>query len=61
VKIMSDNIAGKVVVISGLGEVLARLLSVEGARVVLGARRQDRIQALEILLGPRLRKFGNVA
>jgi NADP-dependent 3-hydroxy acid dehydrogenase YdfG len=40
---MSDNIAGKVVVItgasSGLGEAAARLLSAEGATVVLGARR----------------------
>jgi NADP-dependent 3-hydroxy acid dehydrogenase YdfG len=47
---MSDNIAGKVVVItgasSGLGEATARLLSAQGASVVLGARRQDRIQLL---------------
>jgi NADP-dependent 3-hydroxy acid dehydrogenase YdfG len=47
---MSDNIAGKVVVItgasSGLGEATARLLAAEGARVVLGARRAARIQAL---------------
>ncbi len=47
---MSDNIEGRVVVItgasSGLGEATARLLSVQGARVVLGARRVDRIQAL---------------
>ena len=45
-----NNIAGKVVVItgasSGLGEATARLLSAEGATVVLGARRVDRIQAL---------------
>jgi len=47
---MSSNIAGKVVVItgasSGLGEATARLLSSEGATVVLGARRLDRIEAL---------------
>ncbi|MBV9248581.1 MAG: SDR family oxidoreductase [Acetobacteraceae bacterium] len=47
---MSNNIKGKVVVItgasSGLGEATARLLSTEGASVVLGARRSDRIQSL---------------
>src|SRR2546423_3349781 len=47
---MSDNIEGKVVVItgasSGLGEATARLLSAQGASVVLGARRVDRIQAV---------------
>jgi NADP-dependent 3-hydroxy acid dehydrogenase YdfG len=43
----SDNIAGKVVVItgasSGLGEAAARHLSALGAPVVLGARRRDRL------------------
>ncbi len=47
---MSNNIEGKVVVItgasSGLGEATARLLSAQGAIVVLGARRTDRIAAL---------------
>ncbi len=47
---MSNNIEGKVVVItgasSGLGEATARLLSAQGATVVLGARRVNRIQAL---------------
>jgi NADP-dependent 3-hydroxy acid dehydrogenase YdfG len=47
---MSTNIEGKVVVItgasSGLGEAVARLLAAEGASVVLGARRRDRIEAL---------------
>ncbi len=45
-----NNIEGKVVVItgasSGLGEAAARMLSAEGATVVLGARRTDRIQSL---------------
>ncbi|WP_295720138.1 SDR family oxidoreductase [Mucilaginibacter sp.] len=44
------NIEGKVVVItgasSGLGEATAKMLSAEGATVVLGARRADRIDAL---------------
>jgi NADP-dependent 3-hydroxy acid dehydrogenase YdfG len=47
---MSDNIKGKVVVItgasSGLGEATARHLSAQGATVVLGARRVERIQSL---------------
>ncbi|MDE2121383.1 MAG: SDR family oxidoreductase [Betaproteobacteria bacterium] len=45
-----DNIAGKVVVItgasSGLGEASARMLAGLGASVVLGARRRERIDAL---------------
>jgi len=47
---MSNNIKGKVVVItgasSGLGEATARHLSVEGAIVVLGARRVERLKSL---------------
>jgi NADP-dependent 3-hydroxy acid dehydrogenase YdfG len=47
---MTTNIAGKIVVItgasSGLGEAAARHLSAQGASVVLGARRADRIQSL---------------
>jgi NADP-dependent 3-hydroxy acid dehydrogenase YdfG len=47
---MDDNVQGKVVVItgasSGLGEATARHLSAQGATVVLGARRLERIEAL---------------
>jgi NADP-dependent 3-hydroxy acid dehydrogenase YdfG len=47
---MSNNIEGKVVVItgasSGLGEATARLLCAQGASIVLGARRVDRLQSL---------------
>jgi NADP-dependent 3-hydroxy acid dehydrogenase YdfG len=48
--VTSNNIEGNVIVItgasSGLGEATARLLSAQGARVVLGARRLDRIESL---------------
>ena len=48
---MSNNIAGKVVVItggsSGLGEAAARHLSALGATIVIGARRRERIEALQ--------------
>jgi NADP-dependent 3-hydroxy acid dehydrogenase YdfG len=47
---MKENIAGKVIVItgasSGLGEATAKHLSALGATVVLGARRVDRIEKL---------------
>jgi NADP-dependent 3-hydroxy acid dehydrogenase YdfG len=47
---MSNNIEEKVVVItgasSGLGEATARLLSAQGASIVLGARRVDRLKSL---------------
>jgi len=52
---MSNNIEGKIVVItgasSGLGEATARHLCAQGASVVLGARRVDRIQSLAKELG----------
>nr|WP_322107953.1 SDR family oxidoreductase [uncultured Dongia sp.] len=44
------NVSGKIVAItgasSGIGEATARLLADEGAKVVLGARRTDRLQKL---------------
>ena len=47
---MTDNIAGKVIVItgasSGMGAAAARHLATMGAAVVLGARRADRISTL---------------
>ena len=54
---MTQGIENKVVVItgasSGLGEAAARLLAKEGAKLVLGARRLDRLQVLasELSLG----------
>ena len=58
---MKNNIEGKVIVItgasSGLGEAAAKHLAEQGAKVVLGARRIDRLQAL----AEELNKNGNQA
>jgi NADP-dependent 3-hydroxy acid dehydrogenase YdfG len=52
---LNNNIEGKVIIItgasSGLGEAASRELSKQGARLVLGARRIDRIDALAKELG----------
>jgi NADP-dependent 3-hydroxy acid dehydrogenase YdfG len=54
---MNENIRGKVIVItgasSGLGEAAARRLSAEGATVVLGARRTERLASLSRELGTK--------
>jgi len=46
----TDNIAGKVIAIagasSGIGETTARFLAAKGAKVVLGARRTDKLDTL---------------
>src|SRR4051812_31907639 len=54
---MNENIRGKIIVItgasSGLGEAAARRLSAEGATVVLGARRTERLASLSRELGTK--------
>ncbi|NKX63644.1 SDR family oxidoreductase [Labrenzia sp. 5N] len=47
---MSDNIKGKVVIItgasSGIGEATAKLLASKGAKIVLGARRTEKLETI---------------
>jgi NADP-dependent 3-hydroxy acid dehydrogenase YdfG len=54
-EVMSENVSGKIVVItgasSGLGAETARHLAKQGAKVVLGARRLDRLKVLASELG----------
>ncbi len=49
---MDNNIKGKVVVItgasSGIGEATAKLLASKGAKVVLGARREDKLEQIAL-------------
>jgi NADP-dependent 3-hydroxy acid dehydrogenase YdfG len=51
-KIMNENIAGKIIIITGassaLGEAAATYLDQHGATIVMGARRIERIQQLAI-------------
>lgn len=47
---MNDHIAGKVIIItgasSGIGEATAKLLASKGAKIVLGARREDKLKQI---------------
>lgn len=59
--IPTDSVASKVVLItgasSGIGEATARMLAANGAKVVLGARRTDRLQKI----AAEIRERGGIA
>ncbi|MBI1201959.1 MAG: SDR family NAD(P)-dependent oxidoreductase [Rhodopseudomonas sp.] len=52
---MSNNIKGKVVIVtgasSGIGEATAKLIAGKGAKVVLGARREDKLKQIADEIG----------
>ena len=63
-----QNIANKVVIItgasSGIGEATALKLAAEGAKLVLGARREDKLKAIAAHIKPLLTRgllFGALA
>ncbi len=58
---MNDDFSGKVVIItgasSGIGEATAKLVASKGAKIILGARREDKLQQI----GDQIEKDGGEA